>query len=135
MADGRFRNAVGDEIADQDVDGEADDGLEVGFSVFESKSLVQEVTQNAPEEVVGSGGNPVTQMEHIVEDEHDSRPEQGVRNAHEDEPGDSVVKFHSRNLISSKTVRDCGGICAGTREVAACNRYTYDEGRCRILGE
>ena len=54
----RLGNAVGYQVTDEDVDGEADKGLEVKLSVFERKILVQEIAEDAAEEIIRCRGYP-----------------------------------------------------------------------------
>ena len=93
VPDSRLGDAVSKQIADEDVDGEACDGLEVGFPVLEGETLIEEIAQDAAEKVVGSGRNPITEMEHIVKDEHDRCSEQCVDDSHEDESSHCIIEF------------------------------------------
>ena len=75
------------------------------------------VAQDTPEEVVGSGRNPVTQVEHIVEYEHDGRTEQRVDDSDDDEPDDRTVQleFHGINgAFCGRSVSTRGASCAAS---------------------
>ena len=100
-------DAVSQQVADEDVDGEPEDGPEVSLPVAERETLVEEVTQDAPEEIVRGRREPVTQMEHIVEHEHDGRAEQRVHDSDKDKTIDSWVagKSHDRQAISGGDCR------------------------------
>ena len=93
IPDDRFGNPICDQIAKKYIDSEADDGSEIRLSVFESKSLVKEITQNTTEKIIGCGGKPVTQVEYIVKDKHDGRPEQGIDNPDKDKSDNGCIKL------------------------------------------
>ena len=101
-------DAIGQQVAHEDIDREPDNRLEIGLSVSERETLVQEITQDAPEEIVGSRRHPVAQVKHIVKHEHDGRAEQSIHDADENESIDSGIagNVHVRfSLLSGSTGR------------------------------
>ena len=81
----RQGDAVGNEIADDDVQRELRDASPVGALIMEGEPLVEEVAEDAAEEIVAEGRQPIGTAEHVVKYEHDGRSEQCVDDAHDEE--------------------------------------------------
>ena len=81
-----FSDAIRQEIAYQNVDCKLDDRFEIGLSISESEMLVEEITQNAAEKIVGCRRKPVAKMKHIVEHKHNGCSKQCVDDSHQQEP-------------------------------------------------
>ena len=96
MLHDRLCRAVGDEIAEGDVDDEARQRLGGACFALERKGPVEQVAQHASEDIVGRGREPVTQVQYVVKHEHDPRPNDGVDRAHQQELPEGAVKvfFH-----------------------------------------
>jgi hypothetical protein len=53
--------------------------------MVEGEVLIEEVAQDAAEEIVAERADPVGAAEDVVEHEHDGRAEERVDNAHDEE--------------------------------------------------
>ncbi len=81
-----FCDTVCQQVTEEDIDGKFDNGLKVGLAIPERVILVEKITQDAAEKIVGSRREPVTEMKHIVKNEHNGCPKQCVNDSYQDEP-------------------------------------------------
>lgn len=88
----RLRYAIGDKVANGNIYYKSDDYVPVTFFIFECIVFIQEIAQNASKEIVGCRGQPIAQMEYIVEHKHNRGTEQSVDTAHENEFPECFVK-------------------------------------------
>ena len=85
MQDQRLCDAVGDEIADGNVDHKPQSASGRVAFVTKGEMLIQEEAEDAGEKVVCRCGNPIGTTGQIVQTEHDCHTNESVDNADDDE--------------------------------------------------
>lgn len=58
---------------------------------MEGKMLIEEITADAAKEVVGSRGKPVSEVEDIIENEHNGAAHYGVHHSYHDKLHEGLV--------------------------------------------
>ena len=99
MPDHRLGHAVGDEITERDMQDETRQGLGGAVFVLERKGSVEQVAEDAPEDIIGRRRNPITEMEHVVKHEHDTCSDHSIRGTHQKKFPEGAVKEFFRELF------------------------------------
>ena len=85
-------NAISDQIARRNINGEPDHLSPRPLPVLEGKIFVQEKAQDAPQNIVRRRGDPVRAARQVIERKHDDRPKNGVHDADNQKSQNSPVK-------------------------------------------
>ena len=99
-----FCKTVGKKVTDGDVQDETEDNFGIFAFVLKGEMLIEKIAQNAAEYVIGSGGDPVSQMKYVVKQEHDAGSEKGIGDADQNEfPESFIQKFTDHTIHPSMT--------------------------------
>ena len=78
MGDQRLCHAVCKQMAQADIDNKPWERFRRCFFASECKHSVQQVAENTSEKIIGSGRNPIAEVEHIIKYEHDTSSKQCI---------------------------------------------------------
>ena len=87
------------DVAADDVDDILDYQLPVPGLVLKGPVLVQKITGSAAGDMVAGGGDPVTDVEHVVQKEHESGAHSGIDTPHDGVLPESNVKKGAEELF------------------------------------
>ena len=99
--------AIGYQIAHDDVQCKLDDASPVVALIVEGEMLVQEIAEDAAEEVVAERADPVAAAKDVVEHKHDSRAKQRVDHSYNEKGQERLIEYfllHSPCCTSQNTV-------------------------------
>lgn len=68
----RFRHAIGQQVAQADIDNKAWKCFYRRHVIPEGKQAIEYVTENASKKVIRYRGDPIAEMKHVIEHKHNS---------------------------------------------------------------
>lgn len=95
----RLCYAVCKQIAQADIDNKTWERFHRCFFAPEGKHSIQQVAENTSEKVIGCGGYPVAEVEHIIKHKHDTGSKQGVCYTNQNEFPEGLVKNFTERLF------------------------------------
>ena len=85
--------AVGYQIAYDDVQRKLDDASPITTLIVEGEVLVQKITEDAAKEVVAERADPVAAAKDVVEHKHDSRAKQRVDHSYNEKGHKRLIEY------------------------------------------
>ena len=85
--------AIGYQITYDDVQCELDNASPVVALIVEGEMLVQEIAEDAAEEIVAERADPIAAAKDVVEHEHDSRAKQCVDHPHNEKGQERLIEY------------------------------------------
>ena len=91
----RFRYTIGHKVAQKDIGSKAQEHAGAFIRIAEGEVLIQEITEDTAENIVGSRRYPVAKMEYVIEQEHYAAAEKRVHNTDSNKAQEGFIEEFS----------------------------------------